>query len=438
MSIDAASLSSVDLDFHNQNTTYMTHGLHPYGAKFPPQLARWAITTFSSPSDLILDCFSGSGTAAVEARLLDRSIACGDVDPLAERVTLAKSTPLDNQQLSKAVNDLRQRLQSTLPLILTKYGSLRVDDAPPAVAQVNGYRVRLPDFPRRDYWFHPRVSIELSVVSQLIGEIHPTEIRRFFEVALSSCIISKTTNTVAHVADLVHTRPHYLQKPNPPSVIEIFLRKLERAQEAMTEFSSQVNLLRNTSWVGEDIRSGLRVEDCSVQLIITSPPYINALDYPRANKFTLPWLGISYEKYQTISLDHIGLQRAPMQRWQTMASEGIGIDLLDRVVQEVSERSLKSASLVKRYLLDMRDAFKEMHRVLNRGRYAAVVIGESTVDGYRVNSPDLLLRLACSVGFTHVHTISRRLDSGKRYLPFRDSGIDGGIREEAVLILHKS
>lgn len=51
----------------------------------------------------------------------------------------------------------------------------------------------------------------------------------------------------------------------------------------------------------------LPIEDASVDLIVTSPPYAsNAINYMRAHKFALVWLGYSIDKLSEKRGDYIG------------------------------------------------------------------------------------------------------------------------------------
>ena len=93
---------ALDLDFAGQKTAYATHGLHSFAAKFPPQLARWGIETFSRPGEVVLDPMAGSGTTLVEARLLGRSAFGVDIDPLARLIARVKATALAPELLEAA------------------------------------------------------------------------------------------------------------------------------------------------------------------------------------------------------------------------------------------------------------------------------------------------------------------------------------------------
>ena len=88
-----SSLKAIDWSFSEDNTTYLSHDIHPYPAKFVPQLPSTIIELLSSPGDLVWDPFGGSGTTALEALLKDRSCISTDVNPIARIVGRAKTTP---------------------------------------------------------------------------------------------------------------------------------------------------------------------------------------------------------------------------------------------------------------------------------------------------------------------------------------------------------
>ena len=90
-------LRRMDWDFENEDTTDLTHDIHPYTAKFIPQIPRQLILYFSIPGERVWDPFSGSGTTAVEALRLNRSVICTDKNPLASIIGRTKVTPLSEE-----------------------------------------------------------------------------------------------------------------------------------------------------------------------------------------------------------------------------------------------------------------------------------------------------------------------------------------------------
>jgi len=93
-----ADLLRKDLDFESSDSTYTSHGIHPFAAKFPPQIPRLFIEELTQSGDSVLDPMAGSGTAIVEALVLRREAFGFDIDPLAVRLCTVKTTWLDPQE----------------------------------------------------------------------------------------------------------------------------------------------------------------------------------------------------------------------------------------------------------------------------------------------------------------------------------------------------
>src|SRR5438270_10291393 len=74
-------LLHTDLTFKGQKTTYATHNLHAFAAKFPPQLPRLFINELTHAGECVLDPMAGSGTTLVEALLTGRRGIGSDMDP---------------------------------------------------------------------------------------------------------------------------------------------------------------------------------------------------------------------------------------------------------------------------------------------------------------------------------------------------------------------
>ena len=77
-----------------RHTSGLTHNFYHYPARFPPDVARAVIETFSDPGDWILDPFMGGGTAVVEGLATGRRVIGVDINALAHFVTAVRTTPL--------------------------------------------------------------------------------------------------------------------------------------------------------------------------------------------------------------------------------------------------------------------------------------------------------------------------------------------------------
>src|SRR5690348_9856531 len=92
-------LGSINWDFASASTNSTTNTIHPYPAKFIPQIPRHFIEQFSNPGDTVYDPFLGSGTTAVEANILGRNAIGNDVNELAILISKVKTTPIPNKKL---------------------------------------------------------------------------------------------------------------------------------------------------------------------------------------------------------------------------------------------------------------------------------------------------------------------------------------------------
>lgn len=88
-----------DLDFESHDSTYASHAIHPFAAKFPPQIPHLFIDQLTESGDSVLDPMAGSGTTIVEALILRREAFGFDIDPLAIRLCTVKTKWLDPQEL---------------------------------------------------------------------------------------------------------------------------------------------------------------------------------------------------------------------------------------------------------------------------------------------------------------------------------------------------
>jgi hypothetical protein len=96
----------------------LTHDFYRYPARFPPNLIRELIEQFSSVGDFVIDPFVGGGTTAVEARILGRRFLGCDINSLAAFVSIAKTTPLSNEEVEELktwVSEIDERLNLRNP-----------------------------------------------------------------------------------------------------------------------------------------------------------------------------------------------------------------------------------------------------------------------------------------------------------------------------------
>lgn len=413
-----ASLLQGDLNFHGENSTYASHDLHAFAAKFPPQLPRTFIRGLTRSGDLVLDPMTGSGTVLVEALLEGRKTIGFDIDPLALRLSQTKCLPLD----ISLIRELANRVASQAMINLAN--SVLIEN------EIER-RFNTPTKAFLDYWFLPTTQRELMALVLAIEEIPDTRSRQFLELTLSSIIVTKSGG-VSQARDLAHTRPHKVESKVPKNALEQFSIRVRKNLVSIARLKRDG--LTSLAIAGD--AKGLPLKDSVVDLVVTSPPYANAIDYMRAHKFSLTWLGEPIEKLSTLRAAYIGSERTGSIQYAPLPGG------VEDVIQGLSQRDVNRAAMLRRYFAEMRSVLRECFRVLREDSPAIVVVGPSTMRGIDIQTHICLAEIANTVGFNIVGVVGRSLDRNKRMMPARfnkdtESIIERRIHQEFVIGLLK-
>ena len=272
------ALSCRDWSFTEGDTRYLTHDLHPYPAKFIPQIPANLIARLSMRGDVVLDPFGGSATTAVEAVRLGRRAISFDANPLAAvigRVKTGFMTPsvhVDLGQLSAAVEG--HLMGSNAQRCFWSKPPVTRCERPP------------PPIPNIEKWFEKHVTEELCLLRHLIDQTTEGLARDAAQLALSRIIIrvSNQESETRYVS--------VAKKVCPSLTLRAYLESLKTVTRRLETASLDLQFADASFLVG-DSRSELTgtIGENSVDLIVTSPPYPNATDYHLYHRFRLFWLG---------------------------------------------------------------------------------------------------------------------------------------------------
>jgi len=202
--------------------------------------------------------------------------------------------------------------------------------------------VIIPNFNHISFWFQPQVLKELSVIKRHIDGVNDKDLRDFFYVAFSS-ILRTVSNADSDFGNLMISKKPIEKK----LVYEKFRSKVRLMVSRMDEFSRLSDKSVQTRVIVGDARNLSALQNESVDMICTHPPYMASVPYAEYQKLFLWWLG--YDPNQ-LDAELIGGQRSR---------------------EDTAER----------YIADMRCSFIEMHRIVKGGRYCCVVIGNPVYRG---------------------------------------------------------
>lgn len=385
--------------------------IHPFPARMAPDIAIEHLdSTEGNANRVVLDPMCGSGTVLTAAA--DRGYAARgfDVDPLAVLMSSVATRAVNTEEITAEAERICARAKAS-----------HTDDP------------RWDDPETRkfaEYWFAAPQRKQLTRLSRELDEVSDDGIREALQVALSRTIVTKTPKA-SLAADTSHSRPHRVETESSYDVYRGFTRSVANLKK----------LLDNRSIIGQvDVRIGdaraLDLHDSSVDLVITSPPYLNAIDYLRGHKMSLIWFGYTIPELRQIRSNSIGAERA----LHTDALKQIE-DMVQFIKASVDAPDRLPLATITRYSQDLVLFSRELNRVCKSGAEVVTVIGNSTLRGNYIQN-DALVRLAYEgSGFRSINRSERDLPENRRYLPIRTrdktSSMAKRMRTEVVLTVVK-
>ena len=251
------------------------HQLSPYIGKLKSSIARDLVATYSKPGDLIVDPFSGSGTIPLEALLLKRRALAADISPYATILCRAKlkAPPSLKCALDKAEEVLKK-----------------------------SYALPDPDLRKVPLWvrnfFHPRTlkgAIKFATICKINEE-------NFVFACFLGILHHQRPGFLSYPSS--HLVPYLREKKYPRDIFpelyqyrELRPRLLSKIRRAYARFP-EISMNGNSIYKHCSVRA-LKLPE-SFDCLITSPPYMNALDYNRDNRLRLWFVNPDY----STSIEH--------------------------------------------------------------------------------------------------------------------------------------
>ncbi len=362
-----------------KDTTYITHGYHRYPAKFIPQIVSRLIKQYSKPGDFVVDPFGGCGTTLVESKVMCRPSIGVDINPVAVLITKAKITPIKPIILEQVFNDLQHRLKTYTPTT----------------------KVNAPKHERIDYWFKPEAKRKLAFLFTEISRIENQDIRDFFYCGFSN--ILKNCSIWLQKSN----KPTRDLNKNPTDPFIAFSRQIKLMLKGNAEYFSllQRNKCAKTACkvYCADARK-IPVKSNSVDLIITSPPYVTSYEYADLHQLTALWFEYTKD-LSDFRKRFIGT--AYHNKKELVLHSKIAID----IKQALLKKHRKTAEEVATYFGEMNQVFNEMKRILKKGSRTSIVIGNTTLKGVEILSAEVFVEQLQNLGFRIDKIIKREIPS---------------------------
>ena len=363
----------------------------------------------------VVDPMAGSGTSIVAARLEGHKAIGFDIDPLA--VLIAKTW---------AANVREDKIRSLAKLTLE-----RANRQLKRISQADSYPDQADEETRKfvRFWFDPVSRRQLTALRMAIQLSEIGTARDVLWCAFSRMIVTKSEG-VSLAMDVSHSRPHKVYARSPRKPFEQFPLAIERILQAAPFKDSSRNF--PSAKVSHGDARSLRLPSASADIVITSPPYLNAIDYLRGHRMALVWMGHQIGALRRIRSGSIGSENMLTGDAAIPASEYLASADLSKGIPS------RLQGVLAKYAIDMCAALSEIVRVLKPNGRLLLVIGDSTTHGTFISTSGIIRVLADRVGLKLTDMSNRALPDNRRYLPPPDSissknSLGNRMRSEVIL-----
>lgn len=384
-------------DFTSAKYPFDLNSIPWYPATFISPIPRVLVASLSKQGDVVLDPFGGKGTTAIETTLQSRIPLYCDLNPFIAESTEGLFAAIEyvlfnDQELADEESQLKTRVLSKEDVrnLIIKY------NINPEVYQ----------------WFHEDTVRDIVTIVDVIYENEDNRDDRsklIRKLALSS-ILKSVSSQQGHFTYVTDNCKPAKEKIKYKNAINIYVEKINQILKAANEFIIQYNLsyknrelndiLQKRQIVTGNAKDLSWIPDKSVDLVVTSPPYLCSQDYIK----TMRLMNLFFVNKQAFEVD---------------VKEEIGAR---------ATRSRKSEIVVPGFYADMATVFGNISRVLKDDGFFALVIGQGkskVTSEYDIIS-DLINLLKEEFGFKLIFRKERQI--GSRVIQV------GGVDKESVLI----
>jgi hypothetical protein len=314
-----------------------------YRACFKPQLPAFFIERLSQPGDTVYDPFSGRGTTAIEAALHGRQVVDNDINPLSAILTRPRLELPDLDAVKARLEDIP--LKAGIPETLALSMFYQRDTLGEIIALRNYLRRRHKSGHEDaiDRW------IRMVATNRLTGHS-----KGFFSV------YTLPPNQATTPENQIRINRKLGQKPEYRDTHAIILHKSRQLQSGLAP-EQRANLqvaARTARCLTTPAQRTARIADASVQLTVTSPPFLDVVQYAKDN-----WLRCWFN----------GLDAAAIGKHITMSTT------------------------VADWRRQMGTVFAELYRITRRGGHVAFEVGE--VRKGKIRLEEHVVPLGIAAGF---------------------------------------
>lgn len=377
MSGEIEELKSLDWDLKNVNTAKYSANIHPYHARFIPQIPERLIEHYTEEGDKVLDPFNGSGTATMVAGALQRYGIGVDLNPLACLIARVKCYDYNIANLKEHINKFLSNAEKNIR---------EVDSQP----RINNYleknnaepKLKIPDFPDKNRWYQENVLKQLGVLYYMIENIESKKLEDFYRVCFSGITksVCRSDEDWTYIGDNMYPDSETNSLTPDDTVYDVYQKFKQKTDHVLSGVEEYV---KTNPLAGEIYNKDSRkldfLNDSSVDFAITSPPYANAVDYARYHRLSFYWFG-----------------------W----------DINETKEEEIGARAKRGRkTAVEDYFEESKDVYREVFRTLKSDSVFCIIAGDTQHNKNRVEIVKNIKNMCEEIGYNYQGEIVREVSS---------------------------
>jgi len=314
-----------------------------YRACFKPQLPRFFINLMTKKGDSVYDPFSGRGTTAIEASLLSRNVVANDINPLSKILTKPRF-------FIPTINEVIDRFK----LIKIDYNNKADIDL--------------------SMFYHPKTESEIVSLKKYLLDREKTKKSDYIDAWIKMVATNRLTGHSTGFFSVYTLPPNQaisaerqrkinIKRNQIPEYRNVFAIIIRKSQNLLKDIDGQTKqklqkIGERAKFIIKDARDTKEIKSNSIQLTVTSPPFLDIVQYSQDN-----WL----------------------RCW------------FNNIDAEKIEKNITMSKNIDEWSSVMQDVFQELFRITKKGGWVAFEVGE--IKNKKIKLEEFVVPLGVNVGF---------------------------------------
>ena len=385
------------------STTYATFGLYRYPAKFIPQVIAYVLAEYARPGMTVFDPFAGYGTVGVVSRVYGHDYELWDLNPLLETLHAVATTEPEEVDVGN---------------LLSQVKNSRAD--------------YIPQWSNLSYWFPEEF---LSLLFKVWGLYHSLD-----DAQLKLLLVVPLLRTTRYFSYDDMQRQKLSRSPRSEARVssllasnwqDLFYGKLEANIKNILKGAKEYRELSPKS-VQSIVKGGVDTLSMDLSedrdLLITSPPYLQAQEYIRQAKMDLFWLGHSEAIVRELSKQEIPYRAVPPC--------SIKSETYLQWIQQIRQPHLRTT--FERYFQGVLGALTRLQEKVSS--YLFLFVGPATIRGHPVPIDRIFTEHFSALGWIHEVTLKDTIVARQMFFYHNNpaTGLkDQRMRTESLVVLRR-